>query len=336
MFKELIAAAIRVEKDLGRYQCEVEEAGIIAVEEELNKSNLILGDFIAYMDAAKERLQDSGGGILITKYDNQFNMIPSHAGLRNYIRHYNIVFPVDNLFAAQYTLMPNACGTLSLAFDGTAIIAELWGASLTPVLLGAEPNRYRILMLIQLSPCGLYQITGQDQAEFADKRLSLADIDRELFRSLHQAFIKTKAIMELVDTCDKILYQRMEKNIVSDALLFATSMISNHHGQIKVNEIARQSSYSERQLNRLFLTQIGMNIKHYARLARFHYVLQHMQELPCVFAELSQQAGYFDQPHFDKDFKAISGVSPQTYVQTMSDFYYEETEIFHTIFSKEE
>ncbi len=30
---------------------------------------------------------------------------------------------------ANDTLMPNACGTLSLAFDGSAIIAELWGAS---------------------------------------------------------------------------------------------------------------------------------------------------------------------------------------------------------------
>lgn len=45
--------------------------------------------------------------------------------------------------------------------------------AIVPISLGAEPNDYRMLLLIQLSPYGLYQITGQNQEEFADKRLSL-------------------------------------------------------------------------------------------------------------------------------------------------------------------
>ena len=100
----------------------------------------------------------------------------------------------------------------------------------------------------------------------------------------------------------------MENPLISDALLLATTVISDSHGQIQVKEVARQSGYSERHLNRLFLTQIGMNIKDFARLTRFNYVLKHIQTSPCFFATLSQQAGYFDQAHFDKDFKAISGV----------------------------
>ena len=266
--------------------------------------------------------------------NNQFNIFPSHVGLRKYILYYNIVFPASDTFAAQYTLMPNACGTLSLAFNGNAIIAELWGSSLTPVLLGMEPNSYRVLLLIQLSPYGLYQITRQSQAEFADKRLLLADIDNELFHSLYQAFAMSKTVIELVNTCDKILYRRMEKYVVSEALLLATTVISDRHGQVQVKEVARQSSYSERQLNRLFLTQIGMNMKDYVRLTRFNYVLKNIQKSPCFFAALSQQAGYFDQAHFDKDFKSISGVTPQKYLKTMSDFYYDGMEICDTIPSK--
>ena len=106
-----------------------------------------------------------------------------------YIQYYNIVFPSNDMFTSHYTLMPNACGTLSLAYDGNNVIAELWGASLSPIVLGVEPNGYRVLLLIQLSPFGLYQITRQSQAEFAGKRLSLEDIDSELFHSLYQAFV---------------------------------------------------------------------------------------------------------------------------------------------------
>ena len=128
----------------------------------------------------------------------------------------------------------------------------------------------------------------------------------------------------------------MEKHVISDALLLASTVIFNSRGQVQVKEVARQSSYSERQLNRLFLTQIGMNIKNYARITRFNYVLKHIQKSSCFFAALSQQAGYFDQAHFDKDFKAISGVTPQEYLKTMSDFYYDGTEIYNTISSREE
>lgn len=273
---------------------------------------------------------------MIIKDNKQFNIFPSHVGLRKYIQYYNVVFPSNNTFTAQYTLMPNACGTLSLAFNGNAVIAELWGASLTPVLLGMEPNSYHVLLLVQLSPYGLYQITRQSQAEFADKRLTLEDIDNELFYSLHQAFVASKTVSDLVNTCEEILYKRMEKHVVSDALLLATKAISDNHGQLQVKDIARLSCYSERQLNRLFHTQIGMNVKDFIRLTRFNYVLKHIQKSPCFFAALSQQAGYFDQAHFDKDFKAISGVTPQKYLKTMSDFYYDGTEIYNTISSKED
>lgn len=261
----------------------------------------------------------------------QFNVIPPHVGLRKYILFYNIAFPDSDIFTEQYTLMPNACGTLSLAFDGNAILAELWGASVTPTLLGAEPNRYRVLMLIQLSPFGLYQITRQSQAQFADKRILLKDADCELFYSLQHAFTSARSVTDLVAACDKILYKRMERQIVSDALLLATQTIENKHGQIQVKEVARLSGYSERHLNRLFLIQIGTNIKNYARLVRFNYVLKNMETSPCFLAALSQQAGYFDQAHFDKDFKSISGVTPQIYLEKMSDFYYDGTEIWTTL-----
>lgn len=281
-------------------------------------------------------MEKQGGNNLIIKNDKQFNMFPSHVGLRKYILYYNIVFPTNDMFIEQYTLMPNACGTLSLAFDGNAVIAELWGASLTPVLLGMEPNNYRVLLLIQLSSCGLYQITRQSQVEFTDKRLLLADIDNELFHSLHQAFVASKTITGLINTCEQILYKRIEKQVVSNSLLLATNVISDSHGQVQVKEVALQSGYSERQLNRLFLTQVGMNIKNYARLTRFNYVLRHIQTSPCFFAALSQEAGYFDQAHFDKDFKSISGVSPLNYLKTMSDFYYDGLEIYNTMSSKED
>jgi AraC-like DNA-binding protein len=273
---------------------------------------------------------------VITKADKQVNIFPSHIGLRKYIQYYNILFPQKDMFLPDYTLMPNACGTLSIAFDGNNIFAELWGASLSPIMLGSEPNGYQILLLIELTPIGLYQITRQNQAEYSNKRFPLSDIDNKLFLSLLNAFTISTTVEELVKNCEGVLFTRMEKHIVSPTVLLATEKIANSHGQIQVNELAQKVCYSERQLNRLFLSQVGTNIKNYARLMRFNYVIKHIQTSPCFLATLSQQAGYFDQAHLDKDFKLISGVSPQKYLNTMSDFYYDGIEICNNLSSMEE
>lgn len=108
-------------------------------------------------------------------------------------------------------------------------------------------------MIIKLSPFGLYQITRQSQAEFSDKRLLLADFDKELFDSLRQAFVMSKTVTELVDTCDNILYKRMENHLVSDALLLASTVISDSHGQVfgkmelKTDHIDMEISYHARK-----------------------------------------------------------------------------------------
>lgn len=85
------------------------------------------------MRPAPAREHVPGGEIMIFQKDQQFNVLPPHMGLRKYIQYYNVVFPEKDTFLPQYTLMPNACGTLSLAFDGFSIRAELWGATTMPI-----------------------------------------------------------------------------------------------------------------------------------------------------------------------------------------------------------
>lgn len=60
IFRELIASAIRVEKNMEHYRFEVKEEDIKAVEQELNTSNRILSDFIIHMDSVKEILHEKG------------------------------------------------------------------------------------------------------------------------------------------------------------------------------------------------------------------------------------------------------------------------------------
>ena len=263
---------------------------------------------------------------MVISKDRQYQIIPAHIGLRKYVQYFNICFPDKDSFNAAYTLMPNACGTISLSFDGKGAKAEIWGAPLNSYILGAEPNEYKVLVLIKLTHVGLFQLTKQNQTEFVDKRIDLQEVDPILYWEIMDAFISSDSVDEMIGNFEKSMYQRMEWNAVSNALLNATSIIYRNHGLMKVGEVVATAGYSERQTNRLFQSQIGMSTKQYLGLTRFNYLLKNIQLSPSPFASLSQKAGYYDQAHMDKDFKKISGISPLEYRRNMSDFYYDGSE----------
>lgn len=79
VFQELIAAAMRIEKNAEHYCSESEEIDVNMVESELYASNQILSDFIAHMDSVKQKLHGNhltGDKVLasLAKYDkNRLN-----------------------------------------------------------------------------------------------------------------------------------------------------------------------------------------------------------------------------------------------------------------------
>lgn len=95
----------------------------------------------------------------------------------------------------------------------------------------------------------------------------------------------------------------------------AINLIDSRYGDIKVRDIATSCNLSERQLERLFLEQVGITPKLYARIRRFRSVLNVFadpasDEKPRL-AELAAEYGYTDQSHLIRDFARFSHPLPQ-------------------------
>lgn len=60
IFSELIASAIRIEKNMEPYRLAAGKVDVNAIKQELTASNQVLSDFIHHMDAVKEILQKNG------------------------------------------------------------------------------------------------------------------------------------------------------------------------------------------------------------------------------------------------------------------------------------
>ncbi len=89
----------------------------------------------------------------------------------------------------------------------------------------------------------------------------------------------------------------------------------------EVKAIVADSGFSHRHFIALFEEAVGLTPKRYARVQRFRAVLTQLAEQPArPLADIALAAGYADQPHFNKDFREMAGISPSEYRRLLPRF----------------
>jgi AraC-like DNA-binding protein len=87
--------------------------------------------------------------------------------------------------------------------------------------------------------------------------------------------------------------------------------ISANKGVVKISGLAREFGINPRKLERLFMREIGMSAKLFARILRFNYAKGLIERDPDIeLASLTYETGYADQAHFSRNFREMFGYSP--------------------------
>nr|WP_257644150.1 helix-turn-helix domain-containing protein [Luteimonas salinisoli] len=85
-------------------------------------------------------------------------------------------------------------------------------------------------------------------------------------------------------------------------------------GGHSVAEVVADSGYSHRHLGALFVDAVGLTPQRYRRVRRFQLALAaHRRAADMPWVRLAHLAGYSDQAHFVREFRAFTGVRPQEY-----------------------
>lgn len=94
----------------------------------------------------------------------------------------------------------------------------------------------------------------------------------------------------------------------------AVDACSRSGGAATVDALSSAAGVSPRQVDRLFARHLGIPPKTLARVLRFQQALKRLMRDPgCSLAAIATEAGYFDQAHFVKDFRRMSGGVPRGY-----------------------
>ena len=88
-----------------------------------------------------------------------------------------------------------------------------------------------------------------------------------------------------------------------------------------VADVSRDIGWSRRWLSHAFAEQVGMTPKRYCRLVRFQHVVREIaSQQPVDWAGMALAGGFCDQAHLIHEFRAFSGLSPETFLASERRF----------------
>jgi len=95
--------------------------------------------------------------------------------------------------------------------------------------------------------------------------------------------------------------------------------ILQEQGRTHIKDLLSLAHLSEAQFRKRFREEVGLSAKQFSRIIRIRSVVDALhQGWRQSLAELAQVHDYFDQAHFIKDFRQVTGVTPTQWLHRLS------------------
>ncbi len=147
--------------------------------------------------------------------------------------------------------------------------------------------------------------------------INLHDIDGQKAKLVEEQINNALSMQERIAAVEKYLLSRFMPIYKDDFILIKKILctILQNRGQITAADLSKSMFLSGKSLERKFSTFIGISPKQFIRIVRFQEVIKQFSDPDKkLLIERSYDNGYFDQAHFIKDFKALSGYTPKEFL----------------------
>lgn len=248
--------------------------------------------------------------------------------LRQYISYYSVQ---HNSFSSISPLfIPDLGGSIIISFGLKDLSMIVWGPY--NQLTGIESKTEGVLLqfFIEFQPGGLSRFIHPSCQELLNKKISLSEIDNEMYLSLRQIFERNLFVEEEIITSlnryfIRLLDTQRDFFINGRSILYALQEFKTSG---TMTELSKNVNYSTRHINRYLTALTGVSGKEYIKIKRFNEAVKHLKASESSIERIADGLCYYDTAHFIHDFSQLSGVSPMLFRKNKSGFYNESLKVF--------
>lgn len=166
-------------------------------------------------------------------------------------------------------------------------------------------------LTILFRPHSIYKFFGVKLQSAYDPIEGSNYISEDIFRALQAC----PSFEERVKILDKYFLDKLTKCDKEDDLLKKLcDIIISNKGLIERKTLAAQLNISEGYIHKLFTKRLGISVKPVSQTIRISNILEEIYRSgKHDWIDILVKYGYFDQAHFIKDFKKITGKTPHQY-----------------------
>ena len=171
-------------------------------------------------------------------------------------------------------------------------------------------------------PGGSFPFFGTPAGEFQDLGLSLDMVWGKYAHEVREQLLEARTHAARFRILEEALIQTSRGQLGRHpAVRYALKEFGNPDYPRSVADVTEQIGLSARRFIEIFRNEVGLPPKLYSRIQRFRKVLSSLHRIQDPdLADIAQSCGYFDQAHFNHDFRSFTGMSPSTYLRQRSTY----------------
>lgn len=146
-------------------------------------------------------------------------------------------------------------------------------------------------------------------------------------KEIEEKILNAQFTSEKIQLIETFLLNRLTATETIDRIIKSTiETILTANGQLSVDELSKQTNINRRQMERKFSSAIGLSPKQLSKTIRLQATLKMLLNKNFTsLTALAHENEYYDQAHFIKDFKELTGFTPKEFYGNnlkMSSLFY--------------